>query len=146
MIDQVILLVEDNPRDEALTIRALNKTSITNDVVVAHDGVEALDYLFGTGIYESRDILDQPKLIMLDLKLPRIDGLQVLEKIRSNEHTRRLPVVIFTSSNEEEDLVKSYNLGVNSYVRKPIDFDQFLEATKQVALYWLSLNLSAPRV
>lgn len=146
MIDQVILLVEDNPRDEALTIRALKKTSITTDVVVAHDGVEALDYLFGTGIYGSRDVLDQPKLIMLDLKLPRVDGLQVLEKIRSSEHTRRLPVVIFTSSNEDEDLVRSYNLGVNSYVRKPIDFDQFLEATKQVALYWLSLNLSAPRV
>jgi two-component system, response regulator len=146
MTEKVILLVEDNPRDEALTIRALQKSNVSSNVVVAHDGVEALDYLFGKGIYESRNVLEQPNLVLLDLKLPKVNGLQVLEKLRSDERTRRLPVVIFTSSNEEEDLIRSYNLGVNSYVRKPVEFEQFLDATKQVALYWLSLNLSAPKV
>jgi two-component system response regulator len=145
MTDRVILLVEDNPRDEALTIRALTKSTVSSKVVVTHDGVEALDYLFGTGSYEGRDVYDQPKLVLLDLKLPKVNGLQVLEKIRGDERTRRLPVVIFTSSNEEEDLNRSYNLGVNSYVRKPIDFDEFLEATQQVVLYWLSLNLPPPK-
>jgi two-component system response regulator len=140
MNDKVILLVEDNPRDEALTLRALRKSNIANEVMVAHDGVEALDYLFCTGAHAGRDCAEQPQLILLDLKLPKIDGLQVLERIRSDERTRRLPVVVFTSSSEEEDLVKSYNLGANSYVRKPVEFEKFLEATRQLGLYWLVLN------
>jgi len=144
MENKVILLVEDNPRDEALTLRALKKSNIANDVIAARDGVEALDYLFGTGKYAERDMHDMPQLILLDLKLPKVDGLQVLRKIRENEHTRRLPVVIFTSSSEEEDMIKSYELGANSYVRKPVDFEQFLEATRQLGLYWLVLNQVAP--
>ncbi|HKO45604.1 MAG TPA: response regulator [Pyrinomonadaceae bacterium] len=140
---KVILLVEDNPRDEALTMRALKKSNVCNEVVVARDGVEALDYLFGDGTSAGREMREMPQLILLDLKLPKVDGLQVLEKIRATEHTRRLPVVVFTSSSEEEDLINSYNLGANSYVRKPVDFDQFLEATKQLGLYWLVLNLPA---
>ena len=141
---KVILLVEDDPRDEALTLRALKKSNICNDVIVARDGVEALDYLFGIGTYAGRETHEMPQLILLDLKLPKVDGLQVLEKIRATERTRRLPVVVFTSSSEEEDLVNSYNLGANSYVRKPVDFDQFLEATRQLGLYWLVLNRVAP--
>ena len=141
---KVILLVEDNPRDEALTLRALKKSNVCNEVVVARDGVEALDYLFGDGTSAGRETREMPQLILLDLKLPKVDGLQVLEKIRATERTRRLPVVVFTSSSEEEDLINSYNLGANSYVRKPVDFDQFLEATRQLGLYWLVLNLAAP--
>jgi two-component system response regulator len=144
MKDKVILLVEDNARDEALTRRALKKSNIVNEVVVARDGVEALDYLFGAGIHAGRDITVMPQIILLDLKLPKLDGLQVLQRIRADERTRRLPVVVFTSSSEEEDMVKSYDLGANSYVRKPVDFDQFLEATKQLGLYWLVLNEVAP--
>jgi two-component system response regulator len=144
MENKVILLVEDNPRDEALTLRALKKSNILNEVVVAHDGVEALDYLFGTGAYSERDTTEVPQLILLDLKLPKVDGLQVLRMIRYDERTRRLPVVIFTSSNEEEDLMRSYDLGANSYVRKPVDFERFLEATRQLGLYWLILNEAAP--
>jgi DNA-binding NarL/FixJ family response regulator len=140
MENRVILLVEDNPRDEALALRALKKSNIVNDVVVARDGVEALDYLFGTGTYAGRDMGMMPQFILLDLKLPRVDGLQVLRKIRSDERTRRLPVVVFTSSSEEEDLIKSYSLGANSYVRKPVDVEQFLEATRQLGLYWIALN------
>jgi len=146
MNNKIILIVEDNPRDEALTIRALRKSNIVNDVVVARDGVEALEYLFGTGVYSERNLTENPQLVLLDLKLPKVNGLQVLEKIRGEERTKRLPVVIFTSSNEEEDLIRSYNLGANSYVRKPVDFDQFLEATKQLGLYWLVLNEAAPDV
>jgi two-component system, response regulator len=142
--NKVILLVEDNARDEALTLRALKKSNIANDVVVARDGVEALDYLFGTGTYAGRELDMLPQLVLLDLKLPKVDGLQVLRQIRADERTRRLPVVIFTSSSEEEDLIKSYDLGANSYVRKPVEFEQFLEATKQLGLYWLVLNQSAP--
>jgi CheY-like chemotaxis protein len=144
MENKVILLVEDNPRDEALTLRALKKSNIVNDVVVARDGVEALDYLFGTGTHAGRDLTVMPQLVLLDLKLPKVDGLEVLRKLREGEHTKRLPVVVFTSSSEEEDMLKSYDLGANSYVRKPVDFDQFLEATRQLGLYWLVLNQVAP--
>jgi two-component system response regulator len=143
MKDKVILLVEDNPRDEALTLRALKKSNIVNEVFVARDGVEALDYLFGTGAHAGRDAA-MPQLVLLDLKLPKVDGLQVLRRIRSDERTRLLPVVVFTSSSEEEDVIKSYDLGANSYVRKPVDFDQFSEATRQLGLYWLVLNQSPP--
>ena len=142
MKNKVILLVEDNPRDEALTLRALEKSNVVNDVIVAHDGVEALDYFFGT--HTGHDTTVMPELILLDLKLPKVDGLEVLRKIRAEERTRRLPVVVFTSSTEEEDMIKSYNLGANSYVRKPVDFEQFLDATKQLGLYWLVLNEVAP--
>ena len=144
MENKVILLVEDNPRDEALTLRALKKSNIVNEVVVTHDGVEALDYFFGTGKYAERDTTVMPQLILLDLKLPKVDGLEVLQRIRADERTRRLPVVIFTSSSEEEDMIKSYDLGANSYVRKPVDFDHFMEATRQLGLYWLVLNEMAP--
>jgi two-component system response regulator len=137
---KVILVVEDNPRDEALTLRALKKSNIVNDVVVVRDGVEALDYLFGTGTYEGRDTSVLPQMVLLGLKLPKVDGLEVLRELRNDERTRRLPVVIFTSSSEEEDMIKSYNLGANSYVRKPVEFDQFLEATRQLGIYWLLLN------
>jgi two-component system response regulator len=141
MEGKVILVVEDNSRDEALTLRALKKCNIANDIVVARDGVEALDYLFGTGAYAGRDTSDLPQLILLDLKLPKVDGLQVLQKIRADDRMRRLPVVVFTSSGEEEDLLKTYNLGVNSYVRKPVDFEQFMDAARQLGLYWVVLNL-----
>ena len=140
----MILLVEDNPRDEALTLRALAKSKIVNEIVVARDGVEALDYLFGKGIHAGRDMTVMPQLVLLDLKLPKVDGLEVLRQLRSNERARRLPVVVFTSSDEEEDLTSSYSLGANSYVRKPVEFEQFLEATKQLGLYWLVLNEVAP--
>jgi two-component system invasion response regulator UvrY len=140
MDNKVILLVEDNPRDEALALRALKKGNIVNEVVVARDGLEALDYLFGTGMYEGRDPTVTPQFILLDLKLPKLDGLEVLRKIRSDRRTRLLPVVVFTSSHEEEDLINSYNLGANSFVRKPVDPEQFLAATKQLGLYWLVLN------
>ncbi|MFL6210412.1 MAG: response regulator [Pyrinomonadaceae bacterium] len=144
MKDKVILLVEDNSRDEALTRRALKKSNIVNEIVVARDGVEALDYLFGTGPQADRDMTVKPQLILLDLKLPKLNGLQVLQRIRADERTRRLPVVIFSSSSEEEDMIKSYDLGANSYVRKPVDFEQFLEATRQLGMYWLVLNEAAP--
>jgi two-component system, response regulator len=140
----VILLVEDNARDEALTVRALKSNQIVNEVVVARDGVEALDYLFGTGTYAGRDLRQMPQLILLDLKLPKVDGLEVLQKIRADERTRRLPVVIFTSSNEEQDRIDGYNLGANSYLRKPVDFVRFLDASKHLGLYWLVLNQNAP--
>ena len=136
----MILLVEDNPDDEALTIRAFKKNNIGNEVIVAHDGVEALDFLFGTGQYADRDTRVMPQLVLLDLKLPRIDGLEVLRQLRSDERTRLLPVVILTSSKEEQDLINGYSLGANSYVRKPVDFIQFSEAVRQLGLYWLVLN------
>lgn len=145
MASDVILLVEDNPDDEALTIRALNRNNISNEVVVARDGVEAMDYVFARGVHSERDINDLPRLVLLDLKLPKADGLEVLKQIRADERTKRLPVVVLTSSKEEQDLVDSYNLGVNSYIRKPVDFILFSEAVRQVGLYWLVLNEPPPR-
>ncbi len=144
MDNKVILLVEDDPRDEALTLRALKKSNIVNDVIVTRDGVEALDYLFGTGVHTGRDTTVLPQVVLLDLKLPKVDGLEVLRRLRRDPRTRHLPVVIFTSSSEEEDIISSYSLGANSYVRKPIEFEQFLEATKQLGLYWLVLNEALP--
>jgi two-component system response regulator len=141
----VILLVEDNPRDEELTLLALEDSRIANEVVVAHDGVEALDYLFGTGAYEGRNTADPPQVVLLDLKLPRIDGLEVLERIRADTRTELLPVVILTSSDEESDLLRSYQLHVNSYIRKPVDFVQFNDVVAQLGLYWLVLNRSPGR-
>ena len=135
-----ILLVEDNPDDEELTLRALNRNLIANDVVVAHDGEEALDFIFGRGAWAGRDPADLPALILLDLNLPVLDGLGVLRQIRADERTRRAPVVILTSSNEQRDLVRSYDLGANSYVRKPIEFEEFVEAVRQLGVYWLVLN------
>jgi CheY-like chemotaxis protein len=145
MSEGIILLVEDNPDDEALTLRAFKKNNILNQVVVAHDGAEALDYLFGTGPYVGRDVSVMPELILLDLKLPKVDGLEVLERIRADERTRLIPVVLLTSSKEEQDLVNGYNLGANSYIRKPVDFGQFSEAIKLLGLYWLVLNEPPPK-
>ena len=144
-VNKVILLVEDNPRDEALTLRALAMNKIVNNIIVVRDGAEALEFLFATGAYADRDMSVVPQVVLLDLKLPKIDGLEVLRRMRSDPRTARLPVVIFTSSSEEEDVISSYSLGANSYVRKPVDFEHFLEATKQVGLYWLVINQAAPR-
>jgi len=140
MSDKVILLVEDNPDDEALTLRALKKNNILNEVVVAHDGEEALEYLFGTGKYEGRDTSIQPQVILLDLQLPKINGLEVLKRLRADKRTMLQPVVILTTSSEEMDVIASYENGANSYTRKPVDFNQFIEAVKQLGLYWLVLN------
>jgi len=145
MNNKVILLVEDNPDDEALTVRALKKSNIANEVVVAHDGAEALDYLFGEGAHAGRDVTQMPQVVLLDLNLPKLDGLGVLRRIRADPRTRLLPVVILTSSNEEQDRVNGYGLGANSYVRKPVDFDAFVTAAAQLGLYWLVLNEPAPR-
>jgi len=139
-----ILLVEDNPDDVELTLRALKKNNITNEIVVARDGAEALDYLHGTGACQGRDTNDMPTVVLLDLKLPKIDGIEVLRRIRSKEKTKLLPVVILTSSKEEKDLVDGYRLGANSYVRKPVDFNQFVDAVKQLGMYWLLLNEPPP--
>lgn len=140
MKERVILLVEDNADDEALTMRALKKNNITNQIVVARDGVEALDYLFGTGMYVGRDTSLQPELILLDLKLPKIDGFEVLQKLRADPRTKLLAVVILTSSKEQQDVANGYGLGANSYVRKPVDFQHFVDAVRQLGLYWLVLN------
>jgi len=136
----VILLVEDNPDDEALTLRALQKNNIQNEVVVVRDGVEALDYFFATGPYTGRDIRVMPQVVLLDLKLPKVDGLEVLRRLRADARTKLVPIVILTSSNEEKDLIDGYGVGANSYVRKPVDFVQFTEAVRQLGLYWLLLN------
>ena len=144
MEEKIILLVEDNADDEKLTLRALKKNNIGNQVIIARDGAEALDYLFLTGQYSGRDAALTPQVILLDLKLPKIDGLEVLRQLRSNENTKLLPVVILTSSNEEQDRISGYGFGANSYVRKPVDFNQFMEAVRQLGLYWLVLNEQPP--
>ena len=145
MNDKMILIVEDNPDDEALTLRALKKNNLGNRLAVVRDGAEALDYLLCTGIYSERDPQDLPQAILLDLKLPKIDGLEVLKRIRAEPRTRLLPVIILTSSKEEQDLLQSYKNGANSYVRKPVDFNEFLEAARQIGSYWLNLNEVPPR-
>jgi two-component system response regulator len=141
---KVILLVEDNPDDEDLALRAFRKSNVRNEVVVARDGVEALDYLFGTGTYAGRDTNVQPQVILLDLKLPKLDGLEVLKRLRADPRGRRLPVVVLTSSSEDRDMVQSYDLGANSYIVKPVDFAQFAEAVRQLQLYWMVLNEAPP--
>jgi two-component system response regulator len=146
MREKTILLVEDNPADEALTLRALKKNNVFNPILVAHDGVEALDYLFGRGAHAGRDVTQTPEVVLLDLKLPKLDGLEVLRAIRADERIQWLPVVVLTSSKEDQDLLRSYNEGANSYVRKPVDFEQFADAIRQLGLYWLVINESPPRV
>ena len=144
MASSAILLVEDNPDDEALTLRAFRKNNFTNEVVVARDGAEALDYLFATGAYAKREAGVMPQIVILDLKLPKIDGLEVLRRLRAAPQTKLLPVVILTSSNEERDRLEGYGLGANSYVRKPVDFAEFVDAVRQLGLYWLLLNERPP--
>lgn len=141
---KTILLVEDNPDDAALTVRALKKNQIVNDIVVVHDGLQALDYLYGEGAFAGRDTAELPQVVLLDLKLPKLDGLGVLQRLRSDARTKLLPVVILTSSNEEQDRMHGYALGANSYVRKPVDFDAFVTAAGQLGLYWLVLNEAPP--
>lgn len=142
--EKIILLVEDNPDDEALTIRALKKNNILNEVVVVRDGVEALDYMFARGQYSSREPGVNPQLVLLDLKLPKVDGLEVLRQLRANERTRLQPIVVLTTSNEDRDIINSYELGVNSYIRKPVDFNEFMDAVRELGLYWLVLNETPP--
>jgi CheY-like chemotaxis protein len=142
---KIILLVEDNIDDEMLTLRAFKKSNILNEVKVARDGVKALDYLFARGAYAGRDPNEMPEVILLDLKLPKMGGLEVLRHLRADERTKLLPVVILTSSDEDADVIESYNLGANSYIRKPVDFVQFTEAVRQLGLYWLVLNVAPPR-
>lgn len=144
MLNRGILLVEDNEDHEVLALRALRKHNLANEITVTRDGAEALDYLFGMGPYTGRDTRRMPQVVMLDLKLPKVDGLEVLRRIRADERTRLLPVVVLTSSDEERDIVESYSLGANSYIRKPVDFQQFMDATRQLGLYWLVLNEPPP--
>jgi two-component system, response regulator len=144
MSGQVILLVEDNPDDITLTVRALKKSNIANEVIVARDGAQALDYLFGEGAHAGRDTKEFPQVVLLDLKLPKLDGLEVLSRLRADDRTRSLPIVILTSSNEEQDRITGYGLGANSYVQKPVDFNQFVAAAAQLGLYWLVLNEPPP--
>ena len=144
MDDTAILLVEDNPDDEALTLRALKRNNISNEVVTARDGQEAIDFLFGQGIHSGRDTRVMPQVVLLDLKLPKLDGFEVLKRLRADGRTRLLPVVILTSSNEEKDRINGYGLGANSYVRKPVEFGEFIEAVRQLGLYWLILNEPPP--
>ena len=142
---RIILLVEDNPNDVKLTMRAFEKSNVSNEIVVVGDGEEAVDYLFATGRHAGRDLKVMPEVILLDMKLPKIDGLGVLRRLRADERTRRLPVVILTSSKEEKDVTSSYNLGANSFVRKPVDFAQFIDAARHLGLYWLVMNEPPPR-
>jgi len=144
MVNKTILLVEDNPDDVDLTLHALKKNNIKNEIIVANDGAEALDFLFGTGKYSGRDLTNMPTVILLDLKLPKVDGLEVLRSIRANELTKLLPVVILTSSKEDKDILNGYSSGANSYIRKPVDFNQFAEAVSNLGLYWLLLNEALP--
>ena len=144
MQKKILVLVEDNPNDEALTLRALKKNNLANEIVVARDGVEALDFVFGRGSHAGRDMNQIISVILLDLKLPKVDGLEVLRKIRENKDTRLLPVVVLTSSKEEQDLIKSYSLGANSYIRKPVDFAKFSQSVLELGLYWVVLNESPP--
>lgn len=144
MSGKIILLVEDNPDDVALTLRALKKNNIANEVVIAGDGEEALEYLMATGKYAGRNVADVPQVVLLDLKLPKMGGLEVLRAVRADPRTRLQPVVVLTSSSEERDIISGYELGANSYIRKPVDFDQFLEAVRQLGLYWLVLNQAPP--
>lgn len=140
----LLMLVEDNPDDEELTLLAFEQNKIPSELVVAHDGVEALDYLFGTGIYANRDLSVMPALILLDLQLPRINGLEVLQRLRADNRTKLIPVVVLTTSNEQQDLISSYSLGCNSYIRKPVDYDQFVRVVQQLGMYWLLLNEPPP--
>ena len=140
----IILLVEDNPDHELLAMRALSRNGVSNDIVVARDGAEALDWLFGTGAHSERDTSVQPQVILLDLKLPKVDGLEVLRRLREDDRTKIVPVVILTSSDEERDMLSGYTLGANSYIRKPVEFENFIEATKQLKMYWLVLNEPPP--
>ena len=142
--NKIILLVEDNPDDVDLNLRALKKYNLTNKIVVARDGQEALDYLFGTGPYAGRDPTHMPTIVLLDLKLPKVSGLEVLQRLRADPRTRLIPVVVLTSSSQEKDLVESYRLGCNSYIRKPVDFNEFVEAVHQLGLYWMLLNQNPP--
>jgi two-component system, response regulator len=144
-MNKVLLLVEDNPSDEKLTLRAFKKSGVSNEIVVVRDGAEALDYLFGAGKFDGRDSADLPAVMLLDLKLPRIDGLEVLRRVRADERTRCLPIVILTASKEHEDIARGYSLGANAYVRKPVDFSEFAEAAKTVGLFWLLLNEPPPK-
>lgn len=139
-----ILLVEDNPDDALLTLRALEKNNILNEVIIARDGAEALDYLMGTGVHADHNPEEIPELVLLDLRLPKVDGLEVLRRMRADEHTRPLPVVVLTTSDEDQDIIKSYRLGANSYIRKPVNFNQFIDAIQQLGLYWLVLNIAPP--
>ena len=145
MEKKIIVLVEDNPNDETLTLRALRKNNIANEIVVTRDGAEAIDFLFGQGAYTGRDCHQVVSVVLLDLKLPKVDGLEVLRKLRENRKTRLLPVVVLTSSKEEQDMIQSYSLGANSYIRKPVDFTRFIEAVRQLGLYWLVLNEAPPQ-
>jgi two-component system response regulator len=143
---RAILLVEDNPDDVELTLRALKQYNVKNQINVVRDGAEALDYLFATGAYSNRDTNTMPSVVLLDLKLPKVDGLEVLQRMRADERTKLVPVVILTSSKEEQDMVNGYKFGANSYVRKPVDFTQFIEAARQLGLYWLVINEPPPQI
>jgi two-component system response regulator len=143
-MEKTILLVEDNPNDEELTLRALRKANIANEVAIARDGQEALDFLFGTGKYAGRELPTMPAVVLLDLKLPKLDGIDVLQRIRADPRTRLVPVVVLTSSSEDEDMVRSYQSGANSYVRKPIEFSAFANAVTQLGMYWVLINQIPP--